>query len=397
MKSNKPVIGILLAAVAVSVLFCGCSKKPPAAAEQLAIAVLVETVQTGTIEQVITLTGELKPKVQVELSPRLAGRLERLSLDDGTPVRENTPVAKGQVLAVLEHRELSARVEQLNASIGTAEAAIRQAKAELADKQKNKVRMENLFKEGSVTEQQKDLAATAFEVADAMVQSAQARLLETRAALLQAQVSLDDAFVKSPIDGVVSRRYIDEGNMVSPASPMLSLLPMEKLKFLVDVPAQYLSTIVPDKTDIRLSVDAYPNENFPAKVEKIYPAISPQTRTFTMELSVDNHRNPDGSYLLRPGMYATAGIVLDRRENVIVVPADSLVRLSGNYLAYVVENNVARRKDVEAGLWSGAQMEIKSGLSAGMQIVVGGQHKLTDNTPVEVIAASAAAEKDGLK
>jgi len=395
MKSNK--LGILLAAVAVSVLFCGCSKKPPAAAEQQAIAVLVETVQIGTIEQVITLTGELKPQVQVELSPRMAGRLERLSLDDGTPIYENTPVVKGQVLAVLEHRELSARVDQLNASIGTAEAAIRQAKAELADKQKNKVRMENLFKEGSMTEQQKDLAATAFEVADAMVQSTEARLTETQASLQQAQVLLDEAFVKSPIDGVVSRRYVDEGNMVNPASPMLSLLPMEKLKFLVDVPAQYLSTIVPDKTNIRLAVDAYPKENFPTKVEKIYPAISSQTRTFTMELSVDNRRNPDGTYLLRPGMYATAGIVLDRRDNAVVVPADSLVRLSGKYLAYVVENNVAIRKDVEVGLWSGRQMEIRSGLSAGQRLVIGGQHKLTDNTPVEIIEAAVSSDRSGQK
>lgn len=387
------ITGLLILAVC----FSACDKKDSAPVEDQAIAVVVETVKTGSIEQVITLTGELKPLVQVELSPRMGGRLERLSLDDGTPVRENTPVAKGQTLAVLEHRELSARVEQLNASIGTAEAAVRQAKAESADKQKNKVRMENLFKEGSVTEQQKDLAATAFEVADAMVQSAQARLTETRAAQQQAQVLLDDAFVKSPIDGIVSRRHVDEGNMVNPASSILSLLPMEKLKFLIDVPAQYLSTIVPDKTDIRLSVDAYPKELFPAKIEKIYPAISPQTRTFTMELSVDNRRNPDGTYLLRPGMYATAGIVLDRRENAVVVPADSLVRLSGKYLAYVVESNVAIRKDVEVGLWSGQQMEIRSGLSAGMQLVIGGQHKLTDNTPVEIITASASSERSGQK
>ena len=195
---------------------------------------------------------------------------------------------------------------------------------------------------------------------------------------------LGEAYVESPLTGVISKKFVDEGDMVSPAGPIVALLPMETLKFLIDVPSQYLATVDPNRTQIDLSVDAYPDRTFATQVEKIYPAINPRTRTFTMELSVPNEKDAGGTYLLRPGMYATARVILERKDNVVIVPADSLIRLKGTYLAFVVEDNTAIRKSVQIGIWSGNQIEIQSGLQAGQQLVVSGQHKLTDGTPVEV-------------
>jgi RND family efflux transporter MFP subunit len=324
----------------------------------------------------------------VQLSPKISGRLWRLSLDDGTAVKENVWVKKGQVVAVLEHNELKARVQQVKAAVQTAEAMVTQANVDIEDKLRDKGRMENLFKEGSITEKQKDAAVTAYELAKAAVAGAQARLSEAQAAVNQAQITLDEAFIKAPLTGVISKKFVDEGDMVSPGVPIVSVLPMETLKSLIDVPAQYLATVDPNRTQIHLSVDAYPDRTFSTRVEKIYPAINSQTRTFTIELRVPNEKGAAGDYLLRPGMYATARVILQRRDNVIVVPADSLIRLSGKYLAYVVENNIAKRNDVEVGLWSGPIMQIKSGLKAGELLVVNGQHKLTDGTPVEIIKSA---------
>lgn len=369
----------------------GCGKKEDTS-QNPAIAVVVDTVKTGSIEQVITLTGELLPQAHVQLSPKIPGRLLRLSLDDGTAVKENVWVKKEQVVAVLEHNELKARVQQVKAAVQTAEAMVTQANVDIEDKLRDKGRMENLFKEGSITEKQKDAAVTAYELAKAAVAGAQARLSEAQAAVNQAQITLDEAFIKAPLTGVISKKFVDEGDMLSPGVPIVSVLPMETLKSLIDVPAQYLATVDPNRTQIHLSVDAYPDRTFSTRVEKIYPAINPQTRTFTIELRVPNEKEAGGDYLLRPGMYATARVILDRRANVVLAPADSLIRKTGKYLAFVVENGKAVRKSVEVGIWSGDQMEIKSGLQAGLSIVVVGQHKLTDGVPVEIVNAAGLQE-----
>lgn len=388
MKNNRWITGLLVLAIGLS----SCGKKEDTTQSQ-AVDVLVDRVATGSIEEAITLTGELQPQAYVQVSPKISGRLQRLALDDGTAVVENTWVQKGQVLAVLEHDEFKAQLERAKAAVLTAEAMVTQAKVDIDDKLRDKGRMENLFKEGSVTEKQKDAAVTAYELARAGVQSAEARLSEARAACKLAQVSLDEAFIKAPMSGVVSKKFVDEGNMVSPAGPVVALLPMDTLKFLMDVPAQYLSTMDPNQTQIHLSIDAYPDRTFSTKVEKIYPAINPQTRTFTMELIVPNEKGPDNTYLLRPGMYATAHVILQRRDNAVIVPADSLIRRTGTYLAFVVENGRAVRKTVEVGIWSGNRMEVKSGLQPGQQLVVSGQHKLTDGTPVEIVGQEGAGQQ----
>jgi RND family efflux transporter MFP subunit len=194
------------------------------------------------------------------------------------------------------------------------------------------------------------------------------------------------------MDGVVGRKFADEGDMVSPGSPIASILPMDRLKFLLNIPDIYLSNI--KQSRVELAVDAWPGRTFACQIEKVYPEINTQTRTFTMELSAPNPPLEDGSYPLRPGMYATAKIALERKENVIVVPADSLIRLSGRYYTFIVEDGIARRREVVVGLWSGNNMEIKEGLKVDQQMVVNGQDKLTDNTPVAIIGP---AQQGGIR
>lgn len=387
LKTNKLMMRFtIICLVLAAMLFVSCKNKSNETSVVVpAAAVVTMPVAKGSLERGITLTGELKPVEMVQLSPKISGRLERLALDDGTEVKENTLVKAGQTVAVLEHQDLKAQAERAVAGVETAQASLKQALADLEEKQRDKIRMENLFKEGSSTEKQRDMAVTAMTVAQATADSVKARLAEAEASLKQAQVILDEAFLKSPIDGVIGRKMIDVGNMVSPATPIVTVIPMETFKFLLDVPTQYLATIDVKDTPVRLSVDAWPGKSFATQIEKVYSTVDPKTRTFTLELSVKNEKSSGGVYLLRPGMYVTAYIVLERCTDAVVVPADSLTRLSGSYLAYVVENNIAVRKTIEVGIWSGNQMEVKSGLKVGQMLVISGQHKLTDGTPVEIV------------
>ncbi len=388
-------------------------RSKPAAQPQDNRAVRVRTapVQARTIEQALLLTGEIRSTALVEITPKISGRLERLALDDGTPVAEGTPVRDGDVVAVLEHRDLKAQVDQAAAALKTAEAAVETAKASvaaadaavkaaevtLADKNREKDRMESLFKQGSATEKQRDQAVTEYDraVADkvryeaertaagARVAQAEAAKNQAGAALQLTEVTFQEAFIKSPLTGVVCAKHVDPGAMVGPATPVVGVQPMDEMKFLVAVPGDLLARISPEKTAVEIGVGAYPGRQFESRVSKVYPTLDPATRTVTLEILVANEKTDGGEYLLRPGMYATARLIVERRENALALPADTLVRRLDKYFAFVVRDGVAHSRSVKVGMRSGEFIEILDGLSAGEEIVVSGQHRLTDGTPVE--------------
>jgi len=390
------VVAIILTAGAFAFRYVRQHSKP-AAQQQDRQAARVRTaiVQTQAIEEALVLTGEIKATAVVEVKPKISGRLERLALEDGTPVVEGTHVQEGQVVAVLEHRDLQAQVAQARAAVDTAQAAVLAAEVDLKDKQREKVRMENLFEQGSATEQQRDRAVADYDRATAAVAQAKAQLAQAQAALQLAEVTFQEAFLKSPLKGVVCAKYVDPGAMVGPGTPLVCVQPMDKMKFLVAVPGEILPRISPEKTAVALSVDAYPGRKFQSRVSKVYPSVDPATRTATVELVVENEQDERGEYLLRPGMYATARLVVERKDSAVAVPIDALIRQLDRYIAFVVENGVAYSRGVEIGMRSGELVEILGGLSAGEELVVSGQHRLTNGTPVErVQGGSTGGEQE---
>jgi len=350
--------------------------------EQVA-RVVTAIVKTDRIEQTVTLTGELKAIASVDIKPKISGRLERLALEDGTVVVEGTPVGKGQVVAVLEHHDLQAQVAQARAALETARAAVQAAEVNLKDAQREKDRMENLFIQGSATEQQRDRALAAYDRAVAGLAQAKAQLAQAQAALDLAEVTYNEAFLRSPLAGVVTAKYVDPGTMLSPATPVLQVQTIEQLKFLVAIPAEFLPRIDPDKTSVDVEVSAYPGRVFKARIAQVYPTVDPGTRTATLELLVENQTDGRGNYLLRPGMYATARVVLAAKAQAVVVPADALIRLLGKYYAFTVKDDKAVRKEVTLGIRSGQVVEVISGLSAGEELVISGQQRLIDGVRIE--------------
>jgi len=364
------------------------SKPAEQQADRSAARVRTAIVRARTVEESLTLTGEIKAVAVVEVKPKIPGRLERLALEDGTPVVEGTLVRKGEVIAVLEHKDLQARVAQAKAAIETAKAGVLVAEVVLKDRKREKVRMENLFKQGSATEQQRDRAVTDCDRATAALEQAKAQLAQALAALQLAEVTFQEAFLKSPLKGVVCEKRVDPGAMVGPETSIVCVQPMDELKFLVAIPGEILPKIDPDKTAVTISVDAYRGRQFKSRISKVYPTVDPVTRTATVEILIRNERGDRGEYLLRPGMYATARIVVARKDQAVAVPVDALIRRLGKHYAFVVQDDVARRREVKLGLRSGEYVEVVKGLSAGEEIVVSGQHRLTDGPPIERVRGS---------
>jgi RND family efflux transporter MFP subunit len=357
-------------------------KGPAAPASALPpVAVRTAVAVPSDIDEVLSFTGELESLRTVEVASKLSGRLEKLyATIDGrkVPLLEGTAVTNGQHLGVLDTGELEAQVSLAGAQVQSAEVT-------LAEKERERRRIEALFAEEVATEQARDAAATAHE-------SAKAALAQAQAQLQLARVNLENAFIVSPMDGVVARRYVDPGSMLTASTPVVRIVEMTPLKLVLAVPDRLLSTIRAGQTAVTVALDAVPGRTFDCTVSRVWPTVDAATRTATAEVLLDNERTENGDWLLRPGMYATASLTLVSRKDVLAVPASAVTRVFDRKVLFVVDGEgTAHARDVATGIRSGERVEILSGLAAGEEYVVMGQNKLTDGVPVARVGAAASA------
>ncbi len=355
---------------------------PPSEQREPVIPVRTVTIGRTNLVDVITLTGALEAVRQVDLRPKNSGRLERLADADGNPVYEGSRVIAGQVVAELEHRDLDAQVDASRAAVATAQAALQSAAVNRADKERERVRMERLFTEGSTTAQQRDFAISDFERAVAAVAQAEAQVRQSEAALAMHEVARSEAFVRAPMDGVISFKGVDPGAMVNSATTIVSILPLDELKFLVAVPGSYLPQIEAGRTRVELRADAAPGVVFPGVVAHVHPVVDSVTRTATIEVRLANAKNARSEWLLRPGLYAEGRLILGERTDVVAVPFDVLLRRGTRYLGFVVRGDRAETREIVPGVREGRMVEVLAGVAADEELVVSGQHRLSDGVRV---------------
>ena len=378
MKKN-----LLLYAALVIALAPGCAKKPAESgsgpkAGRGPVPVRTALVERRDISEVLLFTGELESPLAVEVKPKIQGRLEKLELESGEPTTEGAEVKAGEVIAELDRRELEAQV-------ALAEAQARQAEVTLADRERERRRLEALFAEEVATEQARDAAVTAHE-------SARAAEAQARAQLELAKVNLDETRIRAPMDGVVMERRADPGAMVGPSVAIVRIAQMNPLRLMLAIPARLLPMLEEGQTRVAVSTDVWTDREVDGTLARVFPEADPATRTVRAEVHLDNAKT-NGSWPLRPGMYATARLTLATSPGALAVPASSVIRVLDRQLVFRVENNTARAADVKTGLRDGAYIEILEGLSDGDEYVVMGQNKLTDGAPIERVAANGAAEE----
>lgn len=362
-------------------LGAGCSKAAPAAGkakERGPVAVRTAFVARRDVSETLLFTGELESPLAVEVKPKIQGRLERMELADGRPTTEGTEVKAGAVIAELDSRELAAQA-------ALAEAQARQAEVALAERGRERKRLEALFADEVATEQARDAAVAAHE-------GAQAALAQAQAQLRLAQVQLDEARVRAPMDGVVAARHADPGAMVGPATAIVRIAQMDPLRLMLAIPARLLPLLEEGKTRVAVSADAWPGREFDCTLARIFPEADPATRTVRAEVRLDNPKE-NGSWRLRPGMYATAKLTLATSPGALTVPAAAVVRVLARQLVFTVRGGAAQATDVRTGLRAGPDVEILSGLAEGEEYVAMGQNKLTDGAAIERVAPAAGTGK----
>jgi len=319
------------------------------------IKVMAEVIGTAKLAETIPVTGSFEALTSVEIVPEISGQLKRLRLADNTPVDIGVAVKAGQVIAVID-------ADSYLAQLAESQAALEASKVALADAEREKKRIIRLFEGGSSTER------------------ARASVKQAQAALARIRVTVDKATIEAPVTGIVSRKYVDEGNMVGPSTSLVRIVQIETLKVLGGVSERYLPQLEPGKTPVQIETDAYPEDKFEGTVFRVGVAVDSVTRTGEVEIRVPN---PDRK--LKPGMFARMTIVVGEKEDVVVVPNSALIREYDNDYVFVANGGKARRRRLELGLSQGRYYEVLKGLTAGDIVITHGQRQLEDGQMAEVV------------
>ena len=275
----------------------------------------------GDLVVTVAATGNLQPTNQVDVGSELSGIMESVKVD------VNDTVKRGQVLAQLDVSRLRDQIANARGALAAARAQVAQAAATVTETRLQLSRLQRMFAtSGGTVPAQVDIdtARAALQRAEGAEASAQAAVVQAQASLSTGETNLAKASIRSPIDGVVLSRSIEPGQTVAASlqAPVLFTLAEDpsKMELQVDVDEADVG-LVRDGQSATFTVDAYPGREYPAQVRRV--GFGSQTKDgVVFYLTVLTVNNDDLS--LRPGMTATAAIVVDRRRQVLRVPTAAL-------------------------------------------------------------------------
>lgn len=310
------------------------------------VAVKVSPVKKETLSLDFSANGNFAPAQQMNFAAENSGRVTRVLVDEGSYVR------RGQTLAII-------KTDVLNIDLEAAQAAYQNA---LRDQQ----RYENAFKTGGVTQQQLDQSKLALENAEARV--------------AQARVRISDANIKSSINGIVNKRYIEPGAVVNPGTQLFELVDVSHLKLAITVNETQVANLkVGDKVSVKASV--FPDKNYAGTVSFIAPKAD-ASLNFPVEIELAS--NPGNQ--LKAGMYGTAIFNSGNSAPVILVPRSAFVGSVSTNQVFVVEGgNVAKLRNVISGRVLADKVEVLGGLNEGETIITSGQINLSDGSKIAPI------------
>ena len=364
---------------------CGSDKQESSGAmsEQTALTqVEVQTVSTSSFSRERTYVGNITAAKEVKVIPLASERILKYPWENGDYIE------KGQVIAEIRNEVNRKGLDAVNAQLRSIEAQLKAAERE-------KKRVESMYESNVVSRQSLDQATDA-------VTTLTASKMQLLASQEQTKLGLDYARVIAPIDGVISQKSSEVGDIASSAMPLCVLLDMKTLKVTLNVTEEDMPYLKLGQ-EVRLRFDAYPGEVTVAKITRIMPYVNTSSRTNTVEAEFPNVKNEQtGQYRFKPGMYSKADLSLDSTNDAIVVPPRALIlapelleqQASGQKLrrAFVVNaDNTVSARTVEAGERQGDTIEILSGLQVGDKLVIRGHHSLIDGDRVNIAQTSSKA------
>ena len=320
------------------ILAAGCNNASTQKNETQQVAevvptVAVETVTSREVPQTATYTSTVQAYVKNNIAPQTAGRITKINAEIGDFVK------KGQVLAEIDKVQLQ------------------QAQLQLHNQEVELERLRALYNAGGLSKSDLEAIELSYNVTKTQVENL-----------------LENTVLRSPIDGVVTARNYDVGDMYAMSAPIFTVEQISPVKLLIGV-SESDYTKVHKGDAVTIIADALPGQSFNGTINRVYPTVDPATRTFTVEVKIDNAYKT-----LRPGMFARATINFGSNNNV-VIPDVAVVKQqgSGERFVYVLNaDNTVTYKKVVLGRRMGTEYEVLEGLQDGDKIVIGGQIRLKD-------------------
>jgi membrane fusion protein, multidrug efflux system len=374
--------GLGVAVLAAFFAVAGCSSKEgvgdakavPAA--KPAVTVDAANATTGDVAEGIEVIGTLSPKYQAEIKPEYGGVVTHVYVNDWARVRKGDPLLK------VDTREGEVLLQKAKAALEMAKAGQLEAEAAVARADREYDRAVKLQESGLLTRQGMDDARTQKEAAAARIAAAKAQVAVAGEDVVHATTRLSKAVIRSPFDGTVAERMVNEGDLVGEMQKVVfRLVDNRLLELTVNVPSTEMAALRVGQP-VRFSTDAFPGREFDGKVAHINPSVSPGDRSVRVIAEV-----PNVPEVLKGGLFVKGRIATGVRKGVVQIPRTAL--LSWNVAArkgevFVVDNNVARRRGVTTGAVQVDRVEIPSGLRSGETVVTRGGYLLSDGDAVKV-------------
>jgi membrane fusion protein (multidrug efflux system) len=354
---------VLVAGAAILVLRTAQGKNEEAAGSaapgspppHASLVVQVASIVDKDLVTSINGTGTIGPGERVTVSVEVPGRILALPIEDGSVVE------KGQLLGQIDDTDIRLQIDE-------ARSAVSQERVNLA--QEEYERQQRLFDSGVVTRSILDQTRQQYLSLDSAYNSTQAKIRQLRQHLTKTRVA-------APISGRVAQKFVNQGEFVGPGSPLVALENMEDVLVKLELADRDIVKIEKGQT-VEVTTDAFPDRVFEGIVDKMASAAHPVTRTFQVEVRIDNH---DGS--LRSGMIASLHIVLEKSRG-LVVPSEALIdRIEGEAVVFVVADQIARRTKIRLGKSFDREVEVLDGLAEGDDVVVYGKEQVKDGQSID--------------
>lgn len=351
---NNVVKLIAVSIFTLSVSACGNAGAGSGAADEAEVTergVPVEavTIETGTVRASFQASAVLEAEDETDVIARVNGVVEEILVEEGDFVEQ------GQPLARLE----SARYQFARDQIA---AELRGVKQELD-------RMRNLAQQSMVSADQ--------------LERTESRYQALKAQLDLAELDLQEAVIRAPISGHVSRRYVKTGNLIQAHQPktLFHIVNATTLRATLNLPEQAMRSV---KAGQRAEIELHAfgaQEKISAEVARVSPVIDSGSGTFRVVLSI-----PNADHKLRAGMFSRVNLHYAEKESVVRIPHRSILQVDQANYVYIVDDNKARRVAIELGLRENGWIEVTNGLDAGQTLVVTGQNALREDALVEVVS-----------
>lgn len=338
-------------------------------------AVVVYTVKAASLQQQTgtNFSGKLEAGESANVVAKITGKVGAIKVDVGSPVKA------GDILAVLEGKELAASVEQARASLEIVHSDWETSRLDYEVQKDNFERNQALVAAGALSQSEFDnkYAIPYAKAKEKVLRGAQAQVRQAEANLQAAEANYGYCTISSPITGIVAAKNINVGELANSEITLFSVVNIDKVFVMASIGEEKINQVHVGES-VAVRVDAAADKPFPGIVTNVSPAAGLATKTYLVKVQIDN-----GNHLLKPGMFAE--VLWDSPESAaVVIPKTALFTENGESYVWIVKDGLVSKQAVRTGQADTTSITIKSGLTNGQEVVIYEPESLAEGMKVTV-------------